>query len=269
MRALKAVLIWLDKVFGRFPDPPRSRLSVQNENARAPAAIKSPIATAIEEIAAPVVADVDKPAAKPGPTPKYDVRFYSGSYRARQEAANRDGAACFLAHHFNSSTADEADYTLAIVALNASQASLQMADHYTDLVAENFGCPEWDDNPRDDRDGVHIGGFGRAGNSQIVHTTMPAMLVEPLFGSHVEHARIIRSEAGRQALAEILADTVVKFFPNGGLVAVSIGHKGKPQPHHLDRGAIISPAEFDDRPLMEADAAEDVLQRFKEVLEAV
>ena len=199
---------------------------------------------------------------------RFQVKFYKGSYRARQEAANHDGAIVFVAHHLNASTSHEADYAMAIVATNASPRSIQLADVYTDEIRNLFGVPEWDDDCGDEVDGVHIGGFARAGNSQIVHTTMPAFLPEPLFCSNAEHAAILRSEAGREALAEALAETICAAFPAGGLVAFSVGHKYKPKPHHLDRGAplVTLPGE---ELLMEADVVEDILRRSQVILEAV
>jgi hypothetical protein len=53
---------------------------------------------------------------------------------------------------------------------------------------------------------------------------MPAILVEPLFGSNAEHAAIIMSSEGRHLLAWCLAETVRRSLPEGGKVVLSAGH---------------------------------------------
>ena len=122
----------------------------------------------------------------------YKVKFYAGSYRDRQTEANRDGAICFVAHHFNSSSHASADYTLCVVASNASARSKEWARDYVQQVAQAFGVPLFG------ADGVCIGGMGGRGNSQISHTNMPAILPESLFCSNQDHARILRSDHGRR-----------------------------------------------------------------------
>ena len=67
---------------------------------------------------------------------------------------------------------------------------------------------------------------------------MPAILVEPLFASNPDHAAWIRSEAGQDRLAQILADSIRRCFPDGGRLAFSIGHKYKTTSPN-DRGAAV------------------------------
>ena len=186
----------------------------------------------------------------------YRINFYSGSYRQRQESANRDQAICFVAHHLNSAGPDAND-ALCVVGSNAGQKSLLWAGDYVRRVGTMFQAPLYA------KSGLSIGGMSGRGNSQLVHTHMPAILPEPLFASNPAHAKIIRSENGRQMLAQCLAQSIQQHFPFGGLVAFSVGHQGKPAPYHLDRGAVV----WGEPPYMEAQAVEDILVRAKRLLE--
>ena len=186
----------------------------------------------------------------------YRVKNYTGGYRERQEAANQDGAVCFVALHFNSSPAT-ANYSLVILPKYASRTARFWAQTLVKSVVGLFGTVAW--GP--ENDGVKIGGFDGRGDSQINLVQCPAILPELLFCSNPEHAAILRAVAGRQALAEALVDSIRTHFPKGGLVAFSVGHAGKPEPHAADRGAVIVPIAGDASVYYEADAAEDVLNR--------
>jgi len=139
--------------------------------------------------------------------PKYRVNFYSGYYRVRQQDANDDGAVCFVAHHFNAVASAKPEYVLCNVGSNASSKSIAWARDYAKLVGQAFGYPLFNN------DGICIGGMGGRGDSQLRYTRMPAILPEPLFCSNPEHAAILRSDHGRQALAEILVDSIRMHFP--------------------------------------------------------
>ena len=191
--------------------------------------------------------------------PKYRVNFYSGYYRVRQQDANDDGAVCFVAHHFNAVASAKPEYVLCNVGSNASSKSIAWARDYAKLVGQAFGYPLFNN------DGICIGGMGGRGDSQLRYTRMPAILPEPLFCSNPEHAAILRSDHGRQALAEILVDSIRMHFPAGGLVAFSIGHLGNPAAPG-DRGALVY-AQPDEPILWEADVAADVLKRAQRLLE--
>ena len=91
---------------------------------------------------------------------------------------------------------------------------------------------------------------------------MPAILLEPLFASNPRHAEIIRSEVGQKRLARVLVASIQRFFPNGGLIAFSVGHKYKDS-SPSDRGdAVVGGG-------TEADFAEQVLLKAKAMLEAI
>jgi len=189
------------------------------------------------------------------PRVKYSVRFYDGYYGKRQRDANRDGAICFVAHHFNSSPSASADYALCVVADNASLTGKAWAADYIMRISNTFDVPKWNGH------GVCVGGMSGRGNSQIRNTLMPAILCEPLFGSNPHLAYLIRQKQGQRALADCLTRSIRQTFPDGGLVAFSVGHKYKPAPHDRDRGAALHGGG------MEADYAEMVLQEAARMLE--
>jgi N-acetylmuramoyl-L-alanine amidase len=183
----------------------------------------------------------------------HTTRLYKGDYRDRQNQANRDSAVCYLEHHFNSSPNSSAGYAVVIVASNASATSREWGRWYAHRIAEEFGIPVGGD------DGIRIGGYGGRGDGNLRHTKMPAILVEPLFASNPAHARVIKSEQGIEKLAGIVAESVRKFFPCGGLVAFSVGHKYKRSAPN-DCGATVVGGGT------EADYADLVLERAAEML---
>ncbi len=91
---------------------------------------------------------------------------------------------------------------------------------------------------------------------------MPAILLEPLFASNPQHADIIRSDRGQTDLARILVESIQRFFPNGGLIAFSVGHKYK-ESNPDDRGADLAGGGS------EADYAEKVLNKAAVMLKAI
>lgn len=184
----------------------------------------------------------------------HQVKIYKGDYNSRQNQANNDKAVLYVEHHFNSSPDKKTDYALVIVSSNASKKSRDIAKYYVDLVAKKFNLK------LGDGDGVMPGGYGGRGDGNLRYTDMPAILLEPIFGSNPHGASIIKSKGGQESLASILADTIKKFFPAGGLIAFSVGHKYKTS-EPKDRGAVLVGGGN------EADYAEIVLNRAKEILE--
>lgn len=181
---------------------------------------------------------------------KYTVNFYKGDYATRQRDANTDKAIAYFEHHFNS-PGTTSNYALANVATNGSLKSKAIARAYVERICRTFGTSLANNDFA--KDGVSIGGYQNRGNANLASTNMPAVLLEPLFASNPKHADIIRSEEGQRKLAECLVDTIKEFFPQGGLIAFSIGHKykvSKPK----DRGVALAGGG------MEADYAEKVLE---------
>lgn len=184
----------------------------------------------------------------------YTVKFYTGPYSVRQRQANADKAIVYIEHHFNGSSNPHPDYTCAIVSSNSSRTSRRMAMLYAGLVAKEFGTQVHGDN------GVVIGGFNGRGDGNIKRTAMPAMLVEPMFASNPAQAAIIKSQEGQTRLAKVLVDTIVQMFPDGGLVAFSVGHKYKSR-SSKDRGVPVLGGGW------EADYAEKVLKIAENLLD--
>jgi hypothetical protein len=183
----------------------------------------------------------------------YDVVFYRGDYRDRQRQANDDGAVCYVEHHFNSYASASVGYAVTIVGSNASPTSKNWGRWYARSVGETFGVPVGGS------EGIVVGGYNGRGDANVRYTRMPAVLLEPLFASHPQHAASIRSESGRRRLAEVLADSIRRFFPDGGRVAFSVGHKYKASNPH-DRGAAVVGGGT------EADYAELVLEAARDLL---
>lgn len=164
-------------------------------------------------------------------TSKFTVKFYQGEYSDRQRAANRDKAIVYCEHHFNSGNAT-ADYACVVVGSNAGKTSRAFGEFYSKKVAESFNCKIGGAN------GLLVGGYNGRGNENVKYTAMPAALLEPLFCSNPKRASQIKSSAGQEELAAILVTAIKQFFPNGGLVAFSIGHLGKVSKPN-DRGAAV------------------------------
>lgn len=184
----------------------------------------------------------------------YQVKFYKGDYSARQRAANADGCKAYVEHHFNSSAGAAGNYAAVIVGANASNTSKNWARWYAQAVASSFGIGLGGDH------GMVVGGYGGRGDGNVKLTDMPAILVEPLFANNPAHAEWIRSAAGQERLARILADSIQRCFPNGGLIGFSVGHKYKTSSPN-DRGAAVHGGGT------EADCAEAVLQKAAALLQ--
>jgi len=183
----------------------------------------------------------------------YTVKFYKGDYYKRQQDANHDQAVAYVEHHFNSASSPQASYAAVVVGSNASPTSKNWGRWYAKAVADQFGTQVGGDQ------GILVGGWNGRGDGNVRHTNMPAILLEPLFASNPQQAEIIRSDSGRAALAQILVEGIRRFFPNGGLIAFSVGHKYKSSLPN-DRGAALAGGGW------EADYAEKVLEKAAELL---
>lgn len=180
----------------------------------------------------------------------YTVKFYKGDYLNRQRAANADKAVLYVEHHFNSVESPTADYATCVVGSNAGRTSRAFAETYVRKVADAFGCKAGS---------ILIGGYDGRGDGNVKYTDMPAALLEPLFCSNPKRAVEIKSDEGQDKLAKCLAETIRHFFPNGGLIAFSVGHKYRSSKPN-DRGANVHGGGS------EADYAEMVLQKTEELL---
>jgi hypothetical protein len=184
----------------------------------------------------------------------YQVRFYKGDYRWRQTQANRDECVAYVEHHFNSSANPNSNYTLVITGYNASETSKNWGRWYANRIARDFNVPVAGTN------GILVGGYNGRGNGNLKYTHMPAILLEPLFASNPRHAELIRNTEGQDKLAQVLADSIIEFFPDGSLIGFSVGHKYKTS-RPKDRGAPVYGGGS------EADYAEIVMEKAKYILE--
>ncbi|AUB85648.1 N-acetylmuramoyl-L-alanine amidase [Candidatus Thiodictyon syntrophicum] len=184
----------------------------------------------------------------------YTVKFYKGDYIDRQREANRDQAVAYVEHHFNSSASAQADYAVVVVGSNASQTSRNWGRWYAKEVATHFGTRIGGDQ------GLLVGGWNGRGDANVKYTSMPAVLLEPLFASNPQRADIIRSDSGQAALARLLYESIQRCFPAGGLIAFSVGHKYK-RSRPNDRGAALAGGGW------EADYAEKVLEQTAALLQ--
>jgi hypothetical protein len=185
----------------------------------------------------------------------YTVKFYKGDYIDRQSQANADKCVAYVEQHFNSFMSSD-NYTVVITGSNASQTSKNWGRWYAAAVARDFNIPIGGDQ------GIVVGGYDGRGDGNLRHTKMPAILLEPLFASNPQQSEWIRSEDGQSRLARILCESIQRFFQEGGTIGFSVGHKYKTS-NPGDRGASVIGGGW------EADYAEAVLVKAKELLEAV
>ncbi|MHB1323999.1 MAG: peptidoglycan-binding protein [Coriobacteriia bacterium] len=149
--------------------------------------------------------------------PKWEPVIVTGDYDDRQAAANKLGAVCYYEQHMNSYTTTAKPYGLVEVAHNASQKSKDWADDLSKRWTNITGLPT---KRRDLKDGTR-------GNYNIKLTDMPACLGEPGPISHAAFDDWMDAEPNRSLLALAVAESIKAMFPNGGKVALSIGHLGK------------------------------------------
>jgi hypothetical protein len=184
----------------------------------------------------------------------YEVRFYKGDYKERQDQANSDGCIAYVEHHFNSSSSPAANYAVVITGANASETSRNWGRWYAAAIARGFNIPIGGEQ------GIMVGGYEERGDYNLRFTNMPAILLEPLFASNPQHAQWISGEIGQVKLAQILCDSIQRFFPKEGIIGFSVGHKYKGS-SPKDRGAEVIGGGW------EADYAEVVLTRTTTLLE--
>jgi hypothetical protein len=101
---------------------------------------------------------------------------------------------------------------------------------------------------------------GNRGYWNIVRTNMPAILSEPLFVSNPDEVALLKNNMFE--LGKAIANSIQQMFPQGGLVAFSVGHKYKKRTPN-DRGAKVI---YEDK--YEADYAEELLSIAKEQLKS-
>ncbi len=183
----------------------------------------------------------------------------TGEYIDRQRKANEIGAVCYFEQHLNADGDRETDFSLGLVAANGSSKSEDWAVGYAHLangsIALAMGLPD------------RAGWSNRAarkgrGDANLRYTAMPAIIGEPGFLSSPEFEEWANSNPGQRCLSLAVVQSVVSAFPEGGLVALSIGHLGKPSAPN-DRGAVGHGG------VTEVDIAEPVIRLAAKLLEAL
>lgn len=178
-----------------------------------------------------------------------------GPLYQRQVDANAAGCICAVEQHLNASINKTVNYAMALIMTEKSRG---WATDYVARVAQLFG--------------IHNAGVVEnpprgAYNLKFYHC--PAILVEPGFVSNHDFADRIQSGEGIDGLARSLVDSVCALFPQGGLVALSVGHgyRGVPDPGAPvnDAGDRLDPAFDSEEELNDAiiTAAEEMLIREK------
>jgi hypothetical protein len=182
------------------------------------------------------------------------------SYYERQMLANTVGAALYVEFHFNAKNYDKPgsddNPAMVLVADNASERSRQIARDMAEGFSLAFDIPN-----RSVLERVKH----QRGWANLVHTNMPAVLVEPLYVSDPDQARLAMSEEGQSRIANIIASVINDYIPEGSLIALNCGHKFKPYAP-FDRGAPISKEVENPDSLAEADLAEMVMHKVDALL---
>lgn len=149
----------------------------------------------------------------------YSVKFYTGDYKIRQEKAMEDGALCYVEQHFNATENPDNNYTLVLVTDNANEMSRLWGQYYVDRISEEFQIEKGKDN------GISVIKDGDRGYGNMKYLNIPAILLEPFYISNSLGLEWAETEQGK--LAQIIVESIYKFFPDGGLIAFSVGHKYK------------------------------------------
>lgn len=138
----------------------------------------------------------------------YEVFLARGDYLMRQDSANRVSARLYIEQHLNAVADHSVNYAMANLAREESTGR-GPAGTYLRAVAELLGAKNA---------GVHVG------PSNSAHVRCPAFLAEPGFISNRDFARTARTGEGIDALARCIVRTVRTHVPQGGVVALSVGH---------------------------------------------
>lgn len=189
---------------------------------------------------------------------KYSVWRARGPLFVRQQEASAADCVAYVEQHANAAPANSgkpAQYSMAIIAENASPKALAWGRSYTARVARELGIP--------DRGVLKYDGRG---SYNVRYTTCPAILVEPGFLSDPKLASVIATGEVIDALARCLVDSIVEHF-GPGLVGLSVGHMYRAKP---DSGALfpkeaLTDPEFD----TEAELNDAIINTAEEMLLAL
>lgn len=146
----------------------------------------------------------------------YKVLPVTGSYKTRQELANKANAALYIECHYNSTPG--AQGTEVLVTDNASETSYLVARDIAAGITTKFGT-----TPRHNH-GVKPLTSADRGYGNLVHTKMPAVLVEPFFIDSAEWADRAKTEFSK--VAQAIYTAVYMNIPDNSVIALSLGHRG-------------------------------------------
>jgi hypothetical protein len=194
---------------------------------------------------------------------KYEILWVADEdnrrdYRDRQLYANSKDAVGYIEGHYNASAYDKPGVqdnpASCLVASNSGSKTREMAKYFADKVSEAFDYPNR---------GCVVTENGDAGYWNLYYAAGNSILLEPLYVSDSDQALMAQSELGQDKIAQIIADLVRKFYPDGGLIAFSVGHKFKVSSPY-DRGAPVVNTDG----LGEADLVELYMHKAAALLEA-
>lgn len=205
---------------------------------------------------------------------KYEILWVADEksrrdYKDRQFYANEKGAVVYVEGHLNANMysvdvngdgvmdVDKAGYadnpSSVLVCDNAGQGTREMGTYFSGECSKAFGMPNR---------GLVVLKKGDRAYYNLYYTKMKAILVEPLYVSDAEVAVIAQTEHAKDTIAQILANTIRKFIPSGGLIAFSVGHMFKAS-SKWDRGA---PVVGTKGKVAEADLVIDYMRRAADLL---
>lgn len=190
---------------------------------------------------------------------KFQVIFYKGDYKDRQEQANRDDCDLYVEQHLNSVTDPTIDYACVITRKVPNTTEEALAKTYCEMIHNTFG---------NQCQGVIKGGFNGRGSRNISTCTMPSLLLEPLFISNRQHVDWLMNGLGIPLLAVCLADTIKTYYKSG-TIGFSVGHKYKTS-NPDDRGAKVPESyliPYLNTSIYESDICESILLKAKNILE--
>lgn len=174
----------------------------------------------------------------------YIMKVFSGDYPDRQRDANAWGAAAYYEQHCNALQYDsdgvKDNHCLTIVAHNASLISFKWASLLSSYSEQMRASGPLFPGKRVDGGSPFPGVLQRAhkeaGDYNLRFTDMPAILGEQRYVSDITQCTYILSDEGILDTAMGVAESIRHIFPDGGKIALSIGHLGKER-HPYDRGA--------------------------------
>ncbi|MGV8120453.1 MAG: hypothetical protein AB2L14_11885 [Candidatus Xenobiia bacterium LiM19] len=170
----------------------------------------------------------------------YIVRFCYGM--SREEILDRHGAICYLELHFDACNASHVNR--ASVGLRSEPSDIEKAwgSWYLKKISESFNIEV--------SDRMNIPRISK----RLTVYDMPAICLEPCFITNPGGSKLAKEK--KEELAKIIAEGICIYFPQGGIVALSMGHE-----IGIDVGAISVDGD------KEAVLAEDILNIAKKILE--